>query len=43
MPTRKQTGVVRRYSKVKGYGFISTPDDDVFLHASQITCDAGFV
>ncbi|MCD8524355.1 MAG: cold-shock protein [Gammaproteobacteria bacterium] len=36
-----QTGVVKRFNKVKGYGFI-TPDNggaEVFVHYSKIQAD----
>jgi CspA family cold shock protein len=36
-----QTGVVKRFNKVKGYGFI-TPDNggpEVFVHYSKIKAD----
>ena len=37
-----QTGIVKRFNKIKGYGFI-TPDnggDEVFVHFSQIQMEA---
>ena len=33
-----QTGIVKRFNKIKGYGFIApdSGDDEVFVHFSQI-------
>ena len=39
-----QTGVVKRFNKIKGYGFI-TPDNggaDLFAHFSAIASDGGY-
>jgi CspA family cold shock protein len=33
------TGKVKWFSDAKGYGFIETPDGDVFVHHSDITAD----